>query len=362
LLDENGEVLHENAVVTIADDTTVIRGPETNPFWHGQSPFVVAPLFRVPHSVWHRALMDAPVALNQAINELSNLILDSGLMSVFGIRQIREHWIDNVDEITNGIAPTTTLKANTSCPPGQKVLETVSTGTLSQEALSVLNLFNSEFSASALTNDLRMGVLPQRSVKATEVVEASQSITSIFTGVAKTIEASFIQVILEKSWLTTWQHVDDLDEADLLAELGEERGRELAALSAEERFEQVVNGHDFRVFGITQTLNRIKDFRKLTTLLQTIGSAGVLTEEFSRRYDFAKLLTEIMRSLDVDTDKIRHDAVDEAITGALEGQGQPTEAVPGADLQSQIQQMNGTSTAAESTSAVPKTQFSGMAS
>lgn len=363
ILDRDGNIMHENVVAAVANDRFLVRPPQANPLWHNRSPFVVSPIVRVPHSTNHKALMDEPTALNHALNELFNLILDAGLMSVFGVRQVREHWLDNADEIAKGLGPGAVLKANAQCPPGQKVLETVSSGTLSQEALNVYNLTNGEFQAAALTNDLRLGVLPSRNVKATEVVEASQSITSVFTGVAKTIENDYIRPLLELAWLTIAQHTDDLDDAELEALLGKDRAKKLANVSAQERFQRVVDGHDFNVFGITQTLNKVKDFRKLTSMLQTISGSEVLTEEFTKRFDFAKLLDEIMNSLDINTDKIRLGEMDEALTtlGRERGGGEGVASggsVPGPDHMSQIPRVDRAGGSPEGgLPPVPRTEF-----
>ena len=89
ILDKEGKIKKENALWTIANDRYLIRKPEENPYWHGQSPFDVIPLIRVPFSVWHKAMCDASVPLNFAMNELFNLMLDGGLASVWGIKQLR---------------------------------------------------------------------------------------------------------------------------------------------------------------------------------------------------------------------------------------------------------------------------------
>lgn len=353
ILDPQGGLLFENGVCAIANDQFVIRKPQPNPLWHGKSPFVVTPLLRVPHSVHHKALMDAPTALNQAMNEIFNLKLDAGIMSVFGVRQVHENWIDNVDEISDGISPGMTLKANSSCPPGQKVFETVSTGSLSQESDGSFQLASAEFHESALTNDLRMGGLPARAVKATEVVEASQAITSVFTGLAKTIEEMFVAEVLDRGFYTIMQHMDDLDTSEMKSLFGEKRAEELANLSPEERFEKTVDGHDFRVFGLTQTLNKIKDFKKLTSLLQTIAGNPTLAEEFAKKNDYAKLLDEIMKALDINVDKIKHGEEDEIMNGLGGDAGAATQ---GPDMNSQMTQMSAT-TPEEQLSSTPQEAF-----
>lgn len=353
ILDSRGNLIYENIVTTIANDQFVLRKPTPNPLWHGESPFVVAPIISVPHSVWHRALMDAPTMLNKAINEIFNLTLDGGLMAVHGIKQIREHWLEDPSQIEEGVAPAETLRANTSCPPGQKVLERIDTASVPPEVLSVLNIINQEFNTSALTNDLRQGVQSFRAVKATEVVEASQSITSMFTGMAKSIEEKFISKILAKSWKTMAQHMTELNPAVTKSLLGTERGRAVIELSNEEIFSETVNATVFRVFGISLTLNRQRDFTKLQGLLQTIGGSETLTEAFVQKFSFPKLLEEIMKSLDINIHKLEEEVP--------EGSAQPQEPAPqGApDQQSQIPQAGAPTQQGDLTpeGAIPQTEF-----
>lgn len=296
---DTGEVMHENVVWTIADDRYLIQPPTKNPFWHGESPFVVAPLIRVPGSVWHKALMDAPTRHNIALNELYNLMVDAGMMATYGIKQYRPDWAANDEAFSEGFYPGMTVEASAACPPGGKVLERVDTASMSQESLAMFNLMSGEFNSSALTNDLRMGVMPTRAVKATEVVEASQSITSVFSGIAKVTEETFIEPIITKGWKVTLQHMNDLSTPELQSLLGVDRALALDALSPEERFAESIGKHQFRVFGVSRTLSKMKDFRKLTAFLQTISGSPVLIQEFMQKYDMGRLMDQIMRSLDI---------------------------------------------------------------
>lgn len=340
IVDKQGKVLHENVVWTVANDRWLIQKPQKNPMWHGFSPFVVTPIVRVPGSVWHRALMDAGTRHNIALNELYNLIVDGGMMATHGIKQLRPDWLEDTSQVSDGIAPGTTLEANSNCPPGGKVLERVDTSSLSPESLNVFQLINGEFQQSSLTNDLRMGILPARAVKATEVVEASQSITSVFTGVAKKIEEDFVQRSMNMSWMLIAQHFDMLNFDEIASIVGPEKAEQLFGLGPEEIFAQTALGLQYKVYGVSRTLNKVKDFRKLTSLLQTIGSSEVLVEEFIKEYSFKKLLGEIMESLDINVDKIKHDEVDQMMNmlGELQGGGgmPPVQGMP--NMQSNIPQ------------------------
>jgi len=303
-----GKIECENVYITMANDTHIIRMPAENPYWHQSSDIVAAPLIEVDQSVWHVALADVGSALNITITEIFNLMLDSAMNAVHGIKQIRTDALEDPSQIAKGIRPGMTLKTNSLLAPGQKVIETVVTGNVPPEAVTMLNLTNQEFNSSMLTNDLRQGVMPFRQVKATEVVESSNSITSVFQGMAKNIEEKKIQRELDLAWKTTAQNMDKIDREVFIGLFGAERGAELAQLDPEDIFASTVNGVRFEVYGISQTLSKSMDFRKYTTLMQTIASSEMFLELFLQGYDPQKFLGEIITSLDINKLKIQLDA------------------------------------------------------
>lgn len=354
-----GEIIYENYVITVANDTEILRC-DPNPLWHQKRPYNAAPLLEVANSVWHRALMDAPSAHNRALIEMYNLLVDAGMRQVHAVSQLRKDWLDNPAQVSDGIAPGQALMVNSLCPPGGKVMESLTQVQIPPDAFNIYNIMNQEFNASALTSDLRQGVMPFRAVKATEVVEASQSITSVFQGIAKNFEIKKSQKELELAWMTTAQNWDKIDKEIFKSLFGAQRGEELAALDPEDVFASTVNGMKFRVYGISLTLSKAQDFRKLTTLLQTIAGSPQLMEEFLKKYDLGKTLGEIMTSLNIDKYKLE---IPKAVqnTMAPPDQGQP-EGAP--DQMSQVPQAGAGSLAdifggGQAATGLPQTQFPG---
>lgn len=320
ILDRKGNVCYENCVATIANDTTLIRKPEPNPLWHQRSPYTVSPLMQVANSVWHKAPMDAPTAHNRALIELYNLFIDAAMQQVHAIKQLRKDYLDNPAQVADGIKPGTTLTVSSALPAGAKVMEPLTTVEIPQQAVNVFNIMSQEFNSSALTNDLRQGVMPFRAVKATEVVEASQTITSVFQGMAKNYESRQSMPELQLAWMTTAQNWDKISKEEFIALFGPERGEELSQLAPEEVFAATVNGIKFRVFGISLTLSKAQDFRKLTTFLQTVAQSEVLMQEYTKKYGFAELLGEIMTSLDIDKYKLE---IPKAVQATMQPQEEP---------------------------------------
>lgn len=352
-----GEMENENCVCTIANDSVFIRTPESNPLWHQSAPYVFSPLYEVANSVWHRAPMDAPTQHNRALIELYNLMVDAAMRQVHSVNQLRKDVLDNPAQVSNGIKPGQTLVVNSGLPVGGKVLEPLTQVQVPNEAFNILNLMNQEFNASALTNDLRQGVMPFRAVKATEVVEASQTITSVFQGIAKNFECRQILPELELAWKTIAQNWDKIPKEEFEVLFGKERAEELYQLSPQDVFAATVNGTKFRVYGISLTLSKGQDFKKMTTLLQTISASPVLMEEFLKKYDLGKTLGEIMTALDIDKYKLEI-PIAEQMTMQEPGpeQGAPVE--PGADQMSQVPQAGGLADLMGG-GGIPQTEFPG---
>ena len=307
---ETGVVLAENCVATLANRLHVIRKPTSNPLWHQRDPIVAAALIEVAHSPWGIALMDAGTKHNRALTELFNLMLDSAMKAIWGVNQIRTYGLDDPTQITDGIRWGMNLKVNSEITPTTKVIEPCITGDIPPAVVNMFNLLNQEVLTSMKTNDLRMGGESMRQVKATEVVASENSITNEMQGMAKNFEEKCIQPELELGCWTICQNWDLIDKEVFTSLFGKERGEELRHLDPQDVFVATVQGMRFEVFGISLALRRQADFRKYTTLLQVIGQSQVLIEAFLQKYDFSKLLGEILTAVDINKSKLAADTAD----------------------------------------------------
>ena len=297
---EDGRMQEANILSTIANDKYVIRPPEPNPYWHGQSPFVSCPLIRVPLSVWHKALMDDGVQLNLSLNELYNLMLDGGISAVWGNKQLRKDWLDDPRQIEGGIQPGMTLFVKEEVPAGAKVLEQVVSGQVPAESLSLFNLTDQEFNVTSLTNDLKMGVLPPHDVKATAIVEAQQSQAGMIDGIVRDVEDRGIEPVLRKAWLTLLQQFDQFTAQDVVQTMGMQAAMVLARMSPAQRFVTFAQGCTFKVNGLSAVLARVRDFQKLLALLQVVQANPLLLQRFAQKYSVDKLLERLFKTLNID--------------------------------------------------------------
>ena len=330
LLDTDGRKIESNTLLTIANDQYLIRAPEPNPNWHGQSPFVACPLVRVPLSVWHKALMDHAVDLNLSLNELYNLMLDGGMASVWGTRQLKKDWLEDPRQVEDGIPFGTTLLIKEEVPAGARVLETVSTGDVPQEAMAMFNLSDREFQVASIINDLKLGVLPPKSVKATEIIEAQQGQAGMIDGIIRDIEDRLIEPTLRKAWLTILQHYDQFNVREVATLMGEQAALVMARMSPAQRYTTFAQGSRFKVNGLSASLARVRDFQKLLTLLEVATSNPIMLQAFQQRgYSFGKIIDRLFKTLNIDPATIEADPEEQAAQQApVAQQAQPTGAAP----------------------------------
>jgi hypothetical protein len=307
LLNDDGTVAHRNIVCTVANDKFLIRPPEPNPFWHQESPFVAAPIIRVPESVWHKALYDHGSDLNIALNELFNLILDGGLASVWGIKQLRLEDLEDPGQVAGGVRQGVTLGVKQTLPHNAKVLETVSTGNVPNDAMAVYEALNREFNNAVLTNEMKVGQLPPRRVLATEVIEVTQSQAVTLDGIVGDMESSIIKPVLRKAWLTVLQNADDIPQHAWNSIIDARVAMLIMRASPEERFALFSEKCQFKVFGLSQTLARAQDFQKSISLMQVTQMNPILARAFMMRYSGDKHLRKLMQYLNINPDDMEKD-------------------------------------------------------
>lgn len=300
----DGEIIQENGMCAIANEKYLIRKPEENPFWHGRSPILAVPLIQVPFTVWGRALFDQASSLNQALNELFNLMLDGGIASVWGVRQVRTDWLQDPRQVSNGVPQNATLAVNEQVPLNGKVVEQVSTGTVPREALEMFQMADREFQAASLVNDIRLGNLPQRATKATEIVEASNNSSTMVDAFAADLEREFISPALEMIFLNIMQNANDLAADTVVEAMGTDAAFALAHMTAAQRFSLFFGQAKFKAYGVSGTLSKARDFQKMMAIMQAIGTNPMLLQAFMKRFSPDKAIETIFKSLNIDPDTL----------------------------------------------------------
>jgi hypothetical protein len=297
----------------------IIRKPTPNPYWDGTRPFVVAPLLRVPGSIEGKALADHAVPMWRAINELVNLLLDSAMKAAWGVGQIRADIMESPEEVADGVPQgyTAVLKPNT--PQGLQFYERVDNGEAPQISLENLTRLEGYLQESLAMPDTKLGQLPQRATKATEVVQAMQSAGSLYESFAARFEDTFLEPLFEKCWKMIIQYADEdtfLDD-ELVQILGPTNTLRLMDLTQADRFKLLSKAH-FRVRGLRGVASRERTFNKLMTVVNLLSSNQQFADNFGQTKDFTKLWDQLLRATGTDPSSLDLDEVEEEATAQAE--------------------------------------------
>lgn len=315
-IDKEGNLIAENAVLTIANDKYVIRDMEDNPRYDGESPFVTAALINNPRSPFGKAIVDAAAKLQIAYNELTNAVADGGFAEAQNVIVVNGEAITNSDDLADGISYGTTLVtdgANTG-----DVVRAVQTGRVPQGAREMVEKLESLLLEALFSNELKLGSLPPASTKATAIVEAQSSLAGVFATLVKIFEKEFLDKVIRKSWMTILENMDhpNFFDIELVSLLGAKKAKQIKDLKAEERFIKGAAGLKIRVNGVSGFLRQFRNFQKMNTLLQTISNSPPLVAAFQKKYSFDKLLGVVIKSIGVEESAI---AISESEREAKQG-------------------------------------------
>lgn len=339
MIDETtGELLHENCFWTWTASGEILRKPTPNPFWDGTSPFIVAPLIRVPGSTVHKALADHVVPMWRASNELVNLLLDQSYRAAWGVGQVRADIMEAPEEIADGIPQGYTAVLKPNVPIGQKFYERVDNGEAPQISLEGLNRLESYVNEGLAMPDTKLGQLPPRQVKSTEIVQAMQASNSLFESLAARFEDTFLEPLFEKAWKLIIQYVDDFVDEELVQILGDRLALTLTSMSPQDRW-TLVSTAKFKVRGLRGVAARERRFNKKMGILQLLAATPQLMDVFGRTRSVDKFMDGILTDGGVDADALELEPAEVANAQADQEQG----LVAGGQINSDLAAANGAS-------------------
>ena len=296
LVDEDGSTLAENSLIVVANDRVIVRGPEPNPFWHGMDWVVLAPMISVPFSVYGRSYMEDWSSVARSFIEMTNLILDGTFTSAMNAYAMSPQMLEDPTQLTEGVTPNQVFLLEDGRAP-QDFMRELDLGSLPPEAVRVWEGLKQEMREGAKLSEIALGQVPPKGdITATEVSAVQQSSSSLVRSMARTIESRLLEPVLDMIWQTGLQHVDFSDPR-VQRELGPETAQMLLSRRQEFRDRDV----RFQVRGISALVDRQQKLQNMLAAINTIGSSDVLLQEFSRKFDFGRVLDHLMTLYGIDT-------------------------------------------------------------
>jgi hypothetical protein len=311
----DGNILADRSLMVLANGQYLIRGPESNPFWHGKDWLTYTPLVTAPLSVYGRSYMEDFGAVAKTFNDLTNMIIDAVHTSSLNAFAMVPSMLINPNQVAEGISPNKIFMLEDGYS-AKEFAEKLALGTLNADAVKVWETMKSELTEAAKMNEVGLGQFaPNSRTSATEITETQQSGSALIRSVAQTVETRYLDPTLDLIWKTGMQHAQ-LNNPMLAKAAGEEMW--MAMIGARKEF--IRRPVTFQARGISSLISRSQQLKTLLGILGTIGQNELLMQEFLKKVDLSKLVALIFRLSGIDMTKIsisERDRMIASVTGPL---------------------------------------------
>jgi hypothetical protein len=298
----------ENIRCSVANESTLIQDPESNPRWTGTSPFVSTTLMRYPDQKIGPALLKWGTDMNKAEDELMSASVDAAMRAAFNLIIVKEDGLANPEQASGGFEYGDTILQNSTLSPGDDVVKSVSMGTLPGEVFQVMGEIQRSNPENMLMDQMNMsGALGGKNTLATERVQAQQVISGVFESIGMDLEDIFVEKLAKEIFCEILQHAKYLDDEDLYYIFAgdEEKMRAFRDYTPKELFEAYGNAFRFKGKGIRSLVVNNKSSQSLIMLYGTLASNPVLMQNVKLDFSPNKILSKILKGFNLDPDELK---------------------------------------------------------
>jgi hypothetical protein len=309
LLEDGSELELKNVVVTMANECEIIAEPRPYGTWDGEDIFIVTQLLRTHINKYGRSLLAPGVDMNRAEDEIINAVIDAGLKEGYNIAIVKEHGLVDKSQISGGLKYGTTLRQNELLGPGEKLVETASTGQVPSGLLNVLQIVKSAGAENMRLNDISLsGSLPGKQVKATEIASSGQTIQGLFESIVSDLEDIYLEAYLTKSFLMMLQYANLLSDNDLLFVfygMQDRADKFKAALKSPKKvYDELATAFRFKGKGIRSQAQSLQMSQALVNIFNMVVSNPAVAEMFQRRgLDMTRMFDDVLKGFKIDIEK-----------------------------------------------------------
>lgn len=306
LIDKRGEghgerKVRERQLIVTANDYTIIRGPEKNPYWHAKDWIVSYPLLQAPFaSVDGRTYVELFRKAVETHENVVNRILDAVSTNSMNAFEVNPDCLDDPSLLEQGIAPNQTFFRSDTAPPGEKAITAIEMGRpLSADVMRVYSETKREAQEAGAQSDLSLGQTAKGETTATEASLSNEGQETLTGSISIGIDLNFLGPLVELVYYTALQHVDETA-AGIYAALSSAQQKMLVARREEFQARPV----SVRARGLTQAVVRRRQLRGLLGALNVIGGNPLLVQSFTQDYSINAVIKLMLQNFGIPIDEI----------------------------------------------------------
>jgi len=338
LIDNEGYVRAKKALFIVANNKWLVRGQqpdgeagEENPFWHGKDWMVISPIITVPLAPYGRSYAENFASLTRTFNEMTNLLLDSIMVSTMKIFSVVPGYMEDPSQLEDGIYPNAMFRLIEGVTQ-EEFIHAVDMGRGDPMTFDTWKMLKQELQEGAAFNEMTLGnSAPQGRTSATEINTVDQNSTTYMRAIASNVETLLLEPTLDLIWKTSIQHLDPRDE-EIKQAVGEKWFKTLLKMKKKFATYRIT----FQCRGITSLLARKQKLQEFLQFLQIAMGNPVTAQILTETWPPQKLLAYLAMLMDVDVSQLEG-SPREMKVAQMEKQQQQQKAQQQAGQQMQLQ-------------------------
>lgn len=296
LINKENKVEREHVKFIVANEKHIIGEVEDNPYPDKSTPYIYAPVIKVPFRSHGKALTEDVNAIEDAFNDFLMMQLDNGLWQMLGVTEIDTFSLTSHDKFNfTTLYPGVPIPRRSGSPElGFKRHEM---GTDPSKAMPILNelkvLHDSDLGMEFISPNL-----PAMDISVTESSNKRQDAFSNFESIATQIERKFFKRCIDKGRDLLIQFMAEPDSDPKLEEIIGAEGAELANLSPEEKRALIVSEYQMVPRGISMFFERMRKLNAYTGLYKTLNA---LPDEAKIWIKWERFLPRVFEAIPIDS-------------------------------------------------------------
>jgi gas vesicle protein len=302
LIDKNNRVVKEHVHFIVANEKYLLTEVMPNPYYDKSTPYVYAPINKVPFRALGKSLTEDVNSIEDAINDFVNLQLDNLLWQLLGVREVDAMALDSLKKKgLKDLYPGATIpRRSTSTELAFRFHELGADPNKAIPILQELRLFHDQ--DHGVTDFVSANVVPD--VTATEQRQKRSDALSMFEGLATEIERGFFKRCIDKQRDLVLQFMaDPLTDPNVETILGQE-GIDIDGMSDKERRSLIVSEYNIVPKGVSVFFERMRKLNSYAALYKVLNA---FPDEAKMWINWKSFLVEILNlfAFDNPEDKLR---------------------------------------------------------
>lgn len=306
LYDSEGEVIMRNGFLVVANEQTIIRKPENNPFWKGIDPFIIGKFTKQSRSVYPDDAIKHYIPLWLQMNKALNQVFDKMTLTM-PMAEVRPHLLSRASSVAEGITPGGTYELNRQARMGENAINFVTPNITPYQDFSIIERVRQEISGMD-GGENALQTPTTRRTTAKEFQGRAALAMEEADGLVRSFDKQILSPLASKVWILFAQYMPELVDYSTVELLDEVTGTpdainalRFAAMDDAVRYELFADSDiSVKVGALIEVLKTQADPQKIKELAMT----GSKFPNLARRMDEENMWRIMARGLGLDPDEV----------------------------------------------------------